>query len=196
MRWIVCCGCLILAAGCSSAHKHDLLNSSPGALATEEVLLIDSAGNHAAQLDAFLREHPRPNEFDKIDYLLMTVRNSKCRFIRNHEEYDSAAAARWLRWKMHHRQYKDDPIVTVRRFVDVVSKGSVRSGIPYEIITYNGLRRKLQDVFSYELLMLENALREKALLEAINQPENNEKTTGVAQEKMQAAILLPASAMP
>lgn len=194
MRGLVVCLTVFFAAGCSSVHKHNLLNHSPGAIATEEVLILDNEESHAARMQEFIEKYPQPTEFDKINYLLNSVRNSKCKFFRNYEEYSPSVASRWLRWKMHHKQYKDDPIVTVQRFIDVVSHGSRRTGIPYEITLENGLRRNASAVFHYEIMLLDNALREHALLSAVGLAgKENDTAPSLAQERLNAAILLPAT---
>lgn len=195
MRWLLWTCCLFISIGCTSVHKKDLLNHSPGAIATEEVLILDNAEKHASRLSEFIEKYPQPTEFDKINYLLASVRNSDCRFFRNYEEYSPSIASRWLRWKMHHRQYKDDPIVTVQRFIDVVSHGSRRTGIPYEIVMENGVRRNASDVFHYEIMLVDNALREKALLDAVNGVPGDEESavSTMTQERLQAAIMMSAT---
>lgn len=194
MRWVMISVFFLCSAGCTSVHKQDILHHSAGAFATEEVLILDNEQSHAARLQEFVAKYPQPTEFDKINYLLNSVRNSNCRFFRNYEEYSPSVASRWLRWKMHHKQYKDEPIVTVQRFIDVVSHGSRRTGIPYEIVLENGLRRNASDVFHYEIMLLDNALREKALLNAMAPADSlNENAASIVQERLNAAILLPAT---
>lgn len=158
---------MIVISGCSSVNYKTAADGS--VFHPDEIILLDRAEVQQARLERFLNTYPSPTELNKIDYLISSIMTTESRFIRNREEYQSSVAARWLRWKMHHPQYKDNPILTARDFVERVADCSRRTGLPYEVMVPDGRRLPLQYVLQCELNDLEHALRERALVTALSE---------------------------
>ncbi|MBN1688517.1 MAG: DUF5329 family protein [Candidatus Omnitrophica bacterium] len=123
-------------------------------------------------MDQFLKRHTRFTEQDKIDYLLSSTRISGAKFVRNGNQYDGSSAAKFLRWKMLHKQYRNSPIRTADDFVNRVAVRSNKTGRPYEIILPDGRREKTVDVFRSELEALEKALLKNQSLQIL--PHNSQ----------------------
>jgi hypothetical protein len=120
-----------------------------------ESLLISDPEKIRRRFLEFMNKYPSGRtELNKISYLLDLIRSSKKEFIRNNDRYTGVKAAAWLRWKMMHPQYKKEPILTARDFVERVADHSRATGRDYEVITVSG-RRRLQDILRNELHMLE-----------------------------------------
>jgi hypothetical protein len=76
---------------------------------------------------AISAESPMDTE---IDFLLATVRDSDCVFIRNGKEYDAEAATSHLEMKRERgRKYYD----TTEQFIERIASKSSWSGKPYRI---------------------------------------------------------------
>ena len=88
-----------------------------GKIALLSILLAAGFG-YSADMDA------------EIDYLLDSVRNSDCSFVRNGKAHDSAAAAKHLQMKRKRgRRYYD----SAEEFIDRIASSSSWSGEPYRI---------------------------------------------------------------
>lgn len=192
MRAAILLLCLPLAAGCSSLTKGNVEGPSQAdrlaTLATEIPLYLDSAEVRTAALEDFMKDRTAFSEIDKINYLLSAISRSQAVFIRNGQHFGGSNASGWLRWKMRHPQYKNDPIVTARDFVDRVAIRSERTGFPYEVIPSGGERRALRDVLSHELSALEDSIRQSSLMNALS--EEGKSLEG-AQQKIPAPIMIP-----
>jgi len=95
-----------------------------------------------------------PSEKEKIECLIHAVEGLKgAKFIRNGSEYDSAAAAKFLRrkWEAHAKS-----IVTARDFIDKAASSSSTSGQPYLIQFKDGKPVKCGEYLSEELKRLES----------------------------------------
>ena len=107
-------------------------------------------------IEKYMLTHDIITEEDEIDFLFYRIRSSQIRFIRNGEEFDGAAAAQFLRWKMERYQQKhDDPIKTDEDFVVKILSGSKMSGKPYEVVMQDGQKFNLQRIMFNELNCLE-----------------------------------------
>lgn len=182
---------MVLCAGCSSLSKKDFQPSENPVLTQPEVLTLDSVESRNNRITQFFIDNIHFTEANKIHYLLNSIRQSDCIFIRNGSQYRGDQAAGWLRWKMHHRQYRDNPIVTARDFVDRVSLQSNTTGQPYEILLPNGKRAKTRDVLANELDALENAVRERAIVSAL---EDKNRSITKNQKAIPPRALIPVTA--
>ncbi|HNV86421.1 MAG TPA: DUF5329 family protein [Candidatus Omnitrophota bacterium] len=155
-RWVFC-GVLVLLAGCVALPKMGPLGN--GLDPAGKPLYLSSPDVQKEQLENFLSEYPDPDDSLKIEYLLTAVQNSSCRFIRNGVVANGDEAMQWLRWKMHHKQYADCPILTPDDFVNRVADISRNSGLPYEVLYPDNHREKLQTILQHELDGLEARLK-------------------------------------
>lgn len=177
-----------LLMGCRTTSSF-ILSDSDLPFVPDSALLLESAADHEAMVLQFVARHSRVTENDKIQYLLSMLRESQALFARNGDRYDGKTCAMWLSWKMRHRQYRDDPILTAWDFVNRVADRSLKSGKPYQVIFPANRRELLRTVLAHELLRLERALRDNAMETAlINDAMNSEKT---AQAKIPVPILVP-----
>lgn len=136
-------------------------SNDPHALSSAQYFL-DSEEAQRGRIEAFLGQHAECTEQDKIDYLLESIKTSDLTYVRNGDYFDGKKASRWLRWKMGHKQYKANPIDTADEFVNVVSVGSVKTGLPYQIRLPNGRFVKVRSILKTELKSLEDALISRA----------------------------------
>jgi len=158
-------------------------------LTTEIPLYLDSGAARAAALQNFLKDRTAISEMDKINYLLAAMNRSPANFIRNGEHFDGAKASGWLRWKMRHPQYKNNPILTAKDFVSRVSFRSEKTGFPYEVISAEGNRHLLRDVLSHELIVLENAISDNSFPAVLSEKGQSFQNT---QQGLPAPMILPA----
>ena len=198
---------LLAITGCSSVPKDSAAPSLPVSAVHQDIvssvalvlakpepqpgLTLDGAEDQNARIEAFLKDKVSITEQDKILYLLAAVRFSGADFIRNGDHFRGDKAAGWLRWKMMHRQYRSNPIVTGRDFVDRVCFQSNKTGVPYEVILSDGRRERLTHVMNDELLSLENAIHQKAMKNAMSSRESI--PLGKAQDTVSVPVLLPAT---
>jgi len=119
---------------------------------------LDDIQSHGERLEAFLESRETFSEEQKIHFLLNSIKRSEVIFVRNGKHYDGKTAAKWLDWKRRHKQYRDDPIVTAKDFVERVADRSKRSGKFYQLRFEDGRYRKVLDVLRHELVALENAI--------------------------------------
>lgn len=169
--------------------KQDIPLNEPQNLASNFTMLLSSEGDAAMAANQFLVKNINPTEQEKIDYLLERIKSSKVHFFRNNEQYDGSTAAKWLRWKMHHKQYAQDPIKTAYRFVHEVADGSRQSGLPYQIIFTNGDYLKSEIVFQEELQLLENEICKKNL-ESAMKSNSIDSVSSLPNESFVAPVLL------
>jgi len=195
MRLPIILGVVFLAAGCTTVPYKEL-KTDVDVCFLQEPHFLSRLEAQQARLNQFIETNHLFTEKIKIQYLLSAVRSSEGTFIRNGTRYNGVMAAEWLKWKMHHPQYRDHPIDTARDFVDKVSKGSNSSGIPYQTLLPDGSLVRTQVLLSHELDALEKAIRAKMLLSVIPQP-SAELETGhkaiQAQDGIPVAALLPAA---
>lgn len=153
-----------MAGGCVSTGKQS--KEDPAALKSAQYFL-DSEEHNKVRIKNFLGEHTKAwTEMDKINYLLHSVRDSDLVYVRNGDQFDGKKASRWLRWKMTLPQYKENPIDTADEFVNVVSVGSVKTGLPYQVRLPNGRYVNVNTILKTELKMLEDALIKRTKDEA------------------------------
>jgi len=148
----------MLLAGCAGLSKMGPLGN--GFDPSGKPLYLVSPDEQKAQLENFLTEYPAPDDSLKIEYLLTAVQNSPCQFIRNGVRANGDEAMQWLRWKMHHKQYADCPILTPVDFVNRVADISRNTGLPYEVLYPDNHREKLQTILQHELDSLESRLKQ------------------------------------
>lgn len=184
MRFTLLFISLTLLAGCSTLDKAKPMDQTVSVAShyAETPLYLESSDRRELLIEDFLEDRTSFTEQDKINYLLGAIRQSKAVFIRNGDHFDGLKASQWLRWKMRHKQYNDDPIVTAEDFVNRVAIRSERSGFPYEIISETGGRERLQRVLTHELLALEDAIREHSLMDALSKQgsQHREKKENLA----------------
>ncbi len=154
--------------GCKTLHQQET-NSSLGSqvVASESFFHLNSDQQSSKDLEDFLERYKngKYSEQAKIDYLLNAVKKSDLTFVRNGSSYSSGEAAKWLRWKMHHPQYSDNPIDSADEFVHRVANGSAQSGLPYQLILANGDYVNADLVLANELKTLEKGLSRYAATE-------------------------------
>lgn len=142
-------------------------------LLTKEAIYLDSSEMHQARLGKFVEkidEESQITEKQKIKFLLDSVRGSANGFYRNGGRYTSVQAADWLRWKMHHKQFKSKPIITGQEFIKRVASRSNTTGDPYQVVRENGKRYKMGEVLQNELSSLEEAIRVKQTPIPVEEP--------------------------
>lgn len=145
---------LILCSGC--AGKSQIFDSNLSEQGSGSLFFLSQSAR-TSQIEQLLYEKKVVSESDKINYLLRTIAISRCVFIRNGARYDSMQAAKWLSWKMGHKQYASNPIVTAEDFINRVSNGSKRSGKTYLVVIGNNAPTKLDWMLHHELAELEQA---------------------------------------
>ena len=91
-------------------------------------------------------------EKKKIFFLIEQVKGSPYRFVRNGTVYSGPEAAAHLRMKYSHAY---NQIHTARGFVIYVASHSLMTGQPYLVITADGHRYPVQELFFNELERLE-----------------------------------------
>lgn len=138
-------------------------------MAPEVEIYLDDALECQTRINQFIEEYPEWNEKHKINFLINSVRTSGNAFIRNGSTYESTDAAKWLRWKMHHRQFRDNPITTAEDFVLRVASKSNNSGHPYKIVLRDGSVKPLGEVLKAELKRLDEKLLDHTLASAMNE---------------------------
>lgn len=151
--------------GCKTIQQKSTSSlMSSQVISSESFFHSDGDVQSSKDLEAFLEKYKsiKCEEQAKIDYLLDVVKKSHLTFVRNGESYSSDKAAKWLRWKMHHPQYKDDPIDSAEEFVQRVANGSVQSGMPYKLILPNGEYVNAGFALEHELQTLEKDLLQYA----------------------------------
>lgn len=155
---------LLSIAGCKTLEQPADVSLKSQAISSERFFNLSSDGQTSKDLESFLLKYKdkQCGERDKIDYLIKAVENSRLTFIRNGESYSSDKAAKWLRWKMHHPQYNDDPIDSADEFVNRVASGSVNTGLSYKLILSNGQYVDADVVLARELQLLEAGLEQYA----------------------------------
>lgn len=174
MRFPLAVFFLLVATGCASsasARQDDVPRDNPQeatrtalhATIEDHALSLDGSAVQEKRIADFLKTKNTFSELDKIYYLLSAIRDSKATFVRNGDQFTGDKASSWLRWKIRHRQYKSNPIVTGRDFVDRVCLQSNKTGVPYEVILADGRRKRLKEVMNDELIKLEAAIREKVV---------------------------------
>lgn len=100
------------------------------------------------------------SEKDKIEALIKHLDTLKdATFIRNGSEYDSKAAAKFLRGKWESRRKE---IKTATDFIEKAASISSTSGKPYSIRLKNGRETKCGDYLKAELKKLEQPPNEAA----------------------------------
>ena len=99
-------------------------------------------------------------EKEKIEALIKHLEGLKdATFIRNGSEYDSKAAAKFLRgkWESHRKEIK-----TATDFIEKAASISSTSGKPYLIRLKNGRKTQCGDYLKTELKKLEQPAKEPA----------------------------------
>lgn len=150
---------LLILAGCATFQNAGELGT--GADAAGNPLYLSPDGERQETLENFLSDYSNPDDSLKIEYLLTVIQRSPYTFVRNGVRVDGEDAMEWLRWKMHHKQYADCPILTPDDFVDRVADISRNSGLPYEVIYPDKHREKLQTILRHELDSFEARLKQK-----------------------------------
>ncbi len=189
MRSLLTFFCLLFLTACSSISKQEIALNKPQNSASDFELLLSSEIEARLALDQFLLKNSNPTELQKIDYLLERIKTSSVHFFRNNEQYDGSTAAKWLRWKMHHKQYAQNPIRTAYRFVHEVADGSRQTGLPYRIIFTNGDYVKSEVAFQDELKLLENEIR-KRNMESVIKTNSIDSVNALSNESFIAPVLL------
>ena len=151
-----------LSSGCAAFHREAAGN---GVDQQGHALFLAPPAQHRRQLQNFLTRYPAPTEEEKIQYLLDGIRNSDYVFVRNRERYSSNKAIGWLRWKRGHAQYRDNPILTAKDFVERVADISRATGWPYQMILPDNSWHHLQAILRNELNALEKRLEASKLTE-------------------------------
>ncbi len=179
---------ILLAPGCSTLRQ-----GTPEASSSSSFSYLDTQERQELRLDEFLKGRSQCSEQEKILYLLEIIQDSDIQFIRNGRSYDGDKAARWLKWKMHHKQYDADPIDTAQEFVTRVSNRSSHTGQPYEARLPDGSYEKVSVVLAHELAALERALSQRLL----KQPplEEGQKGRKVPGSPTATSLFLPAAAL-
>jgi len=140
---------LLLLGGCASIRNAGELGN--GLDASGNPLYLSPEAQQKEIMENFLTDYSNPDDSLKIEYLLTVIERSPYTFVRNGQRADGEDAMQWLRWKMHHKQYADCPILTPDDFVDRVADISRNSGLPYEVIYPDNHREKLQAILRHEL---------------------------------------------
>ncbi|MDP3919460.1 MAG: DUF5329 family protein [Candidatus Omnitrophota bacterium] len=201
--------CMIgfVLAGCQSTPKKATLVTEPAAIQKEVLqvvereavkassvdprLFLDTDEVHRLRVEEFLASHPQYQEADKIQFILKSIRNSLVIFIRNRHQYDADKASRWLQWKMHHAQFRDDPILTGWDFVNRVANRSLKSGEYYQLVLATGMRVYLQDILKSELEFLEESLQDRELHRGALPEDIRPKSS--EYNNLQPPVILPAN---
>ncbi len=148
-------GALTILSSCQSVPLKGGVNDQG------EKVYLTPADEIPKAIDTFSKIQDLTNEESKINYLIQRVQKSKFPFVRNGASYTSAEAAEFLRWKLNRPRWR--PLVnTAEDFVNVITKGSVTSGLPYAIVFPNGERRELKAILTNELDFLNQRLSEKS----------------------------------
>ena len=161
MRSLVAILCLISVAGCSSASKPGMSGNDP--LSIPEISLFQTAESRAAYVEDYLKSRQTITEQDKISYLLNVVRDSGLVYYRNGAKHPGNTASLWFRWKMNHRQFRNDPIVTADDFVHRVCGHSNKTGEPYLVQMAGGRWESLEAVLARELKFLAQAILSRGI---------------------------------
>lgn len=156
---------LLTLIGCTSAAKESALLG--GETLEGAPICLDNQEKIPAFVKKFFNTRDLSTEEGKIDYLLERISRSKLTFIRNKVEYDSASAAKFMRWKLDRWKKKGAKIETAQGFISFISSGSKTSGQPYTIILQDGSRHNLQTVLQNELNALLYCLQQYASEEKI-----------------------------
>lgn len=145
-------------------------------------------------IEIFSKSQDLTNEESVINYLLSRILKSKYSFVRNNSDYTGSEASEFLRWKLNRPRWR--PLIrTAQDFVIIVSKGSIESGLPYEVVLPNQNHHELKAVLINEYDFLMNYLEQKkksSIVPAITlsepQKKSNEKTKGsIPVEKRQTS---------
>lgn len=192
---------LLAASGCKSLPTHESSHDA-STFRFEEMVYLDSYAQQQVRLSEFVKLHPDCSERDKIKFLLDTIADSNLSFIRNGETYTGPLAYKWLKWKMHHPQYRSDPIDTAEAFVTRVAVRSEKTGDPYQVKFADGHYEKLVVILRHELTALEAALAEwdvksRGLAPAsVREPQTVVMTKpGATPSPSVASVFLPATAL-
>lgn len=156
----------LLIFGCSGPVNKNLVPGETLSSAQEPLML--SSSRLLSGVHNFLEKHKQITEQDKINYLLERMRDSSVTFIRNGNRYNGLTAMQWLRWKMRHPQYREYPIDTAIKFVEIVCDRSTKTGVPYEVIIEGGRHGRLREAMENELNYLEMAIRQRMLENAVS----------------------------
>ncbi len=150
---------LIATSGCKTLPTQESSHDT-STFRFDEMTYLESYEQQQVRLSEFVKLHPDCRESDKIRFLLDAIADSNLSFIRNGETFTGPLAYKWLKWKMHHAQYRDDPIDTAEDFVTRVARRSEKTGDPYQVKLKNGRYEKLMVILRHELSALEVALAE------------------------------------
>lgn len=177
---------LLLIAGCASQGRF-LENPSQADREPAELYYLEEPSQREARVNEFLALHPSPDEMDKINFLIDSMSRSQKPFIRNGMQHNSFKAAHWLKWKMHHKQFRSRPIETAQDFVTRVASQSVHSGEPYGVIFKPGLTLELGKVLQHELDALEEAILQHRELS----PKSKEPDGGPGEGSFKNSASIP-----
>lgn len=191
---------LLAASGCKTLPSHEP-SQDHSTFRYEEMIYLDSYEQQQVRLSEFVKLHPDCKERDKIKFLLDTIADSNLSYIRNGEIHSGPMAYKWLKWKMHHSQYRGDPIDTAEDFVTRVAVRSEKTGEPYRVKLQNGQYEKLVIILKHELLSLETALQSWVQQPGLAPASMREPQTpgvpnpGSASSPSVTSVFLPARAM-
>jgi hypothetical protein len=94
------------------------------------------------------RNHQNLSEEHKIEKLILIIKNSNVKFIRNGSEYSPKEAAEHLRMK---RRKAGSKIKTAEDFIDHIASKSYMSGEPYQMKFSNGSDIDKRDILYHKL---------------------------------------------
>ncbi|MEI6882280.1 MAG: DUF5329 family protein [Bacteroidota bacterium] len=98
------------------------------------------------------RNHQNLSEEHKIEKLILIIKNSNVKFIRNGSEYSPKEAAEHPRMK---RRKAGSKIKTAKDFIDHIASKSYMSGEPYQMKFRNGSVIDIRDILYHELKRIE-----------------------------------------
>ncbi|PIQ85462.1 MAG: hypothetical protein COV74_08205 [Candidatus Omnitrophica bacterium CG11_big_fil_rev_8_21_14_0_20_45_26] len=124
------------------------------------------------------------NEESKINYLIYRVQKSALPFTRNGSTYSSENAAQFLRWKLNRPNWR--PLVrSAREFVIIITRGSSKSGLPYEVKLPDRTHHELKAIMINELDFLEEYLKTREAGSAAHLPVSSKKTEEESAQNLQ-----------
>jgi len=143
-----------LTAGCQSVPLKGGVNDQG------EKIYLSSGESIPKTIETFSKSQDLNNEESKINYLISRLQKSKFTYVRNRANYSGMEAAEFLRWKLNRPRWR--PLIsTAQDFVIIITRGSITSGLPYEVVMPNGDRHDLKALLINELEFLNKYLEEK-----------------------------------